>query len=106
VPVIVLTRRQLTAHTPHVELRSGDLAELVRELRTRYASIWMVGGATLATELVRSKLADELRITIAPIMLGGGTSFVDALGREQPLHLKDVTAYKNGFVEICYELES
>ena len=83
----------------------GDLGELVNErLRPRYESIWLVGGAALTRDFIRSKLADEIRLTIAPIILGGGTPFFDNIGREQELHLKDVTAYKNGFVELWYEL--
>jgi hypothetical protein len=29
---------------------------------------------------------------------------VDHVGQEHPLHLKDVTAYKNGLVELWYEI--
>jgi dihydrofolate reductase len=50
-------------------------------------------------------LADEIRLTIVPILLGDGTPFFDQVGRERPLHLKDVTAYKNGMVELWYEIK-
>ncbi len=36
--------------------------------------------------------------------LGDGTLFFDHIGQEQALHLKDVTAYKSGMVELCYEI--
>ncbi len=39
-----------------------------------------------------------------PIILGDGTLFFDQIGQEQPLHLKDVTAYKSGMVELYYEI--
>ncbi len=39
-----------------------------------------------------------------PIILGDGTLFFDHIGQEQALHLKDVTAYKSGMVELCYEI--
>lgn len=38
-----------------------------------------------------------------PILLGDGTSFVE--GVEQALHLKGVTADKNGMVEVWYEIK-
>ena len=38
-----------------------------------------------------------------PIILGDGPMFFDR-GQEQALHLKDVTAYKSGMVELWYEL--
>lgn len=106
VPAVVLTRRDLSADRESVEFYSGDLVELVNErLTPRYKNIWLVGGPTLAKDFIRLKLVDELRISIVPILLGGGTLFVDHIGREQPLHLKDVTAYKDGTVELVYELK-
>jgi hypothetical protein len=39
-----------------------------------------------------------------PVILGDGTLFFDQIGQEQALHLKDVTAYKSGMVELCYEI--
>lgn len=69
-------------------------------------SIWVVGGSIIAREFLRLKLAHEIRIAIVPILIGEGTPFFDNIGREQPLHLKDVTAYKNGMVELCYEIKT
>jgi dihydrofolate reductase len=62
------------------------------------------GGAMLAKDFIRLKLADEIRQIILPIILGDGLPFFDQIGQEQTLHLKDVTAYKNGMVELCYEI--
>ena len=105
VPTIVLTHRNLPADRESVAFYSGDLHKLVNErLKPSYKNIWVVGGAMLAKDFLRLKLADELRIAIMPIMLGDGTPFVDHLGHEQALHLKDVTAYKNGLVELWYEI--
>ncbi len=64
----------------------------------------MVGGEMLANELIQLQLADEIRLTIVPTILGEGKLFFDHIGGEQALHLKDVTAYKNGMVEMCYEV--
>jgi dihydrofolate reductase len=105
VPTIVLTHRKLPPVHDGIELYAGDLAALVNErLKRRYASIWVVGGAAVVKELIRLGLADEIRYTIVPILIGGGTPFFDELGLEQALHLKDVTAYKNGMVELRYEI--
>lgn len=105
VPTTVLTTRTLRAERPSVEFYSGDLSKLVNEqLKRRYKSIWLVGGAVPVKDFIRQGLADEIRLTILPVILGGGKSFFDSIGREQPLHLKDVTAYKNGMVELWYEI--
>jgi dihydrofolate reductase len=103
-PTIVLTTRQLPADRKTVEFYSGDLNNLVNDrLKPRFRNIWVVGGAAVAKDFIRLKLADDIRITIIPVLLGDGTLFVDHVGAEHPLHLKDVTAYKNGLVELWYE---
>lgn len=58
----------------------------------------------LAKDFIRLKLADEIRLSVLPIILGEGTLFLDQVGHERALHLKDVTAYKSGMVELWYEL--
>jgi dihydrofolate reductase len=73
-------------------------------LKPNYKNVWLVGGATLAKDFIRLNLADEIRQLIMPIILGDGTPFFDQIGQEQALHLKDVTAYKSGMVELCYEI--
>ena len=59
----------------------------------------------VARDFIRLKLADEIRLSIIPIILGEGTLFLDQIGQEQKLHLQDVTAYKNGMVELRYEIK-
>lgn len=105
VPTIVLTHRDLPADRESVEFYSGDLNKLVNDrLKPSYKNIWLVGGAMLAKEFIRLKLVDDIVIAIMPIILGDGTLFVDHIGQERLLHLKDVTAYKNGVVELWYEV--
>ena len=105
VPTIVLTHRDLPADRENVEFYSGDLNKLVNDrLKPNYKNIWLVGGAMLAKDFIRLKLADDIRLSIMPIILGDGTLFLDNIGQEQALHLKDVTAYKNGLVELWYEI--
>jgi len=105
VPTIVVTHRNLRIDRPNVELYSGDLHNLVNErLKPNYRNVWLAGGAILAKDFIRLKLADEIRLSILPIILGDGIPFFDHIGQEQVLHLLDVTAYKNGMVELHYEI--
>ena len=105
VPTIVVTHRKLPIDRQNIETYSGDLNRLVNErLKPNYKNVWLVGGAILANDFIRLNLADEIRQSIMPIILGDGTPFFDHIGQEQALHLKDVTAYKSGMVELCYEL--
>jgi dihydrofolate reductase len=105
VPTIVLTHRKLPIDRQNIETYSGDLNKLVNgRLKPNYKNVWLVGGAKLIKDFIRLNLVDEIRQSILPIMLGDGTPFFDQIGQEQALHLKNVTAYKNGMVELCYEI--
>jgi len=105
VPTIIVTHRNLPVDRKNIEFYSGDLNKLVNErLKPNYKNVWLVGGAMLAKDFIRLNLADEIRQSILPIMLGDGIPFFDQIGQEKALHLKNVTAYKNGMVELHYEI--
>jgi dihydrofolate reductase len=105
VPTLVLTQRNLAADRKSIEFYSGDLKKFVSDkLNSKYKNVWVVGGAAVVKDFLRLGLVDEIRQTIVPIILGDGTLFFDYVGQEQALHLKDTTAYKNGMVELWYEL--
>jgi dihydrofolate reductase len=106
VPTIVVTNRNLPIERKNIEIYSGDLDKLVNErLKPSYRHVWVAGGAMLAKDFIRLKLADEIRLSVLPIILGDGTLFFDHIGQEQLLHLKDVTAYNTGIVELWYEIK-
>jgi dihydrofolate reductase len=104
-PTIVVTHRNLPINRQNIETYSGNLNKLMNErLKPNYKNVWLVGGAMLAKDFIQQKLANQIRLSIMPIILGDGIPFFDHIGQEQALHLKDVTAYKNGIVELCYEM--
>lgn len=104
-PMIVVSSRTLPVERPNIEFYSGELPDLVSgRLKPHYRNVWLVGGPMLAREFIRSGLANEIRLSILPILLGNGVLLFDQLGLELPLHVKNVTAYKNGLVELHYEI--
>src|SRR5271156_361763 len=106
-PTVVVTNRELPSMMESVEFYSGDLKKLVDEiLAPRYGSIWLVGGAMLGQSFLRLDLVDEIRLMIAPVTLGEGLHLFGNPGTEQKWHLKNVVAYKNGFVELSYSRQS
>ena len=102
-PTVVVTGREWPPARKSVEFYAGDLKSLVDvKLAPRYRNIWLVGGAMLCQRFLALGLVDEIRLTIAPVLLGEGLRlFGDSL-REERWNLKDVVAYKNGFVELSY----
>ena len=102
-PTIVLTRRTLSSSKKSVEFYAGDLKTLVREkLAQRFRSIWLVGGAMLCQHFLELGLVEEIRLTIAPVLLGDGLRLFGDLSAEQNWNLRNVVAYKNGFVALTY----
>jgi dihydrofolate reductase len=105
-PTFVLTTRDLPRRRSTIEFYSGDLAELVNErLRPRFPSIWFVGGGIVCSECLRRGLADEIRYSIIPVLIGEGVPFFGNHGGDIPLHLVAVTPYRNGLVELHYEVQ-
>jgi dihydrofolate reductase len=102
-PAVVVTSRELPSTRESVEFYSGDLKRLVSEvLAARYGNIWLVGGAMLGQSFLRLGLVDEIRLMIAPVLLGDGLHLFGTSGVEQKWRLMNVVAYKNGFVELSY----
>jgi dihydrofolate reductase len=104
-PTFVLTSRQLPRKRETVEFYSGDLTRLVNErLKPAFRSIWFVGGGAVAGECLRLGLADEVRYSIMPVLIGDGISFFEGLDKDVALHLMEVTAYDGGMVALRHEV--
>ena len=101
-PTIVVTSRKLSSARKTVEFCSDDLTTLVKEkLAPRYKNIWLCGGAMLSQRFLELGLVDEIKLTVAPVLLGDGLRLFGPMTQQQ-WNLKNVVAYKNGFVELTY----
>jgi dihydrofolate reductase len=104
-PTFVLTHRELPRVRETIEFYSGDLKSLVNDrLRPKFGSIWFAGGGVLSANCLRLGLADEVRYSILPVLIGDGIRFFETLDRDVALHLMEVKAYKNGTVELRYQV--
>lgn len=104
-PTFVLTRRALPKTRSTVEFYAGDLGRLVGErLKPNFNEIWFVGGGEVSGECLRLRLADEVRYSIVPMLIGSGIPFFRQLDTDVALHLLEVTAHKSGMVELRYEV--
>jgi dihydrofolate reductase len=104
-PTFVLTSRDLPRTRDTVEFYSGDLAQFVNgQLRPRFRAIWFVGGGAVAGDCLRLGLADEVRYSILPIVIGDGIPFFEKRDTDIALHLAEVKAYKSGMVALRYEV--
>jgi dihydrofolate reductase len=60
----------------------------------------------VAGECLRRGLADDVRYTIAPVLIGAGIPFFEGLDRDVALHLAEVTAYKSGMVALRHAVRT
>jgi dihydrofolate reductase len=106
-PTFVLTHRDLPRTRDNVKFHSGDLSRfVVEQLRPRFHNIWFVGGGAVCGECLRLGLADEVRYSILPVLIGEGIGFFEKLDRDVALHLVDVKGYKSGMVELHYQVQA
>jgi dihydrofolate reductase len=106
-PTFVLTTRDLPRTRNSVEFYSGDLTQLVNgRLRPSFRSIWFVGGGVVSGECLRLGLAEEVRYSLLPILIGDGIRFFERLDSDLALHLTEVKAYKSGTVALSYEVRA
>jgi dihydrofolate reductase len=104
-PTFVLTSRDLPKTRDTVEFYAGDLARLVDErLKPAFGNIWFVGGGAVSGECLRLGLADEVRYSLLPVLIGDGLRFFDRLDTDVALHLTEAKAYQSGMVALCYEV--
>jgi dihydrofolate reductase len=104
-PTFVITGRELPRTRKNVEFYSGDLTQFVNgRLRPTFRAIWFVGGSVVSSEILRLGLADEIRYSMLPILIGDGIPFFANLDKDIALHLVEVKAYESGTVELRYEV--
>lgn len=73
-------------------------------LKPTFRSIWFVGGGAVSGECLRLGLANEVRYSILPILIGDGISFFEGLDKDVELHLLEVKAYRSGVIALRHEV--
>ena len=79
----------------------GEAVARLRELHeSEGGTLLVMGSPTLARTLLREGLADELRLMIEPVLLGGGKSIFPADGALRTLELVSAVTSGTG-VQVC-----
>jgi dihydrofolate reductase len=88
----------------YVKFINEDVIEFSKNLKNREGkNIWIVGGGELLHTFIKEELIDELRVTIAPILLGKGIPLFKNNEFQTRLSLKSTTSF-NQFVELHYDV--
>ncbi|WP_010275220.1 dihydrofolate reductase family protein [Paenibacillus senegalensis] len=92
-------------NTEEVQFVHGDIPAFVDQLKTREGkNIWLVGGGQLLHSFLENDLVDELIVTVAPAVLGGGIPLFPEGKYQLELRLKGMRRF-NQFVELHYEVK-
>ncbi|MEU6859815.1 dihydrofolate reductase family protein [Glycomyces sp. NPDC046736] len=106
-PTWVLTSRELPA-VPGADIRfaRGDVAAVHAEMTEAAGEkdLWIVGGGDLVGQFFDAGLLDEIRVSVAPVFLGGGAPLLPR--RILSHHLELVEAKAIGqFANLAYRVK-
>ena len=86
----------------NARLATGGVADEVAKLKEQPGKDLAVGGAGLASTLMRLGLIDEYRLFISPVILGGGTPYFPALDERINLELVETQTFGSRVVYVRY----
>ncbi|UZX05238.1 dihydrofolate reductase [Arthrobacter sp. CDRTa11] len=107
VPSYVVTHDRSLAVRGNTTLFSGDLRELVGDIKSSIPDnkdICVFGGAQLLTQFIELELLDELGVSIIPVVLGGGVPFLGRTSQSTKLELLECRSFPSGIVLLNYRL--
>lgn len=86
-------------------LISDNIRERIHAIKEESGKdIWLFGGASLTSTLMKEKLVDELWLSIHPILLGKGKPLFADIGERISLRLIASKVYDTGLVSLSYEV--
>jgi dihydrofolate reductase len=102
---IVVSRTLEKADWENSRLVKDNIAEEVQHLKEQPGrDLAIFGSSDLTTSLLQMGLVDELRIMVAPIVLGRGKRLFAGIDRELHLQLLATTAFRSGNVLLRYRV--
>ena len=106
-PKVLVSRTRTDAgHNTRVIGGDGDAVAALAQLRAQANGDIGVGGATLATQLLRAGLLDELILFVHPVVLGAGRPLFDDLDSPVELDLLEHRAFDEGVTLHRYAVRS
>ena len=103
-PKYVASRTLRGPLTWNATLLEGDLAESMRDLKSRHSGNLVVTGAgELARNLLGTGLVDEVWLLVSPYLWPVGPRIFDGVGAVR-LELVSTTTYRSGAVQLSYRV--
>jgi dihydrofolate reductase len=102
---IVFSRSLETVTSERTRIERSFDPDAIREMKASADKDISIGGPTLAAQAIGAELVDEIRLFLAPIIVGGGTRALPD-GVRLPLELLDERRFDNGMVYLRYRTTS
>jgi dihydrofolate reductase len=83
-------------------LVSGDVANVLAEIRREIDGDLEVGAANLAAQFIERGLVDEYNVVVHPVSIGAGTPMFPTLPQPLRLHLTETKRFESGVVALTY----
>lgn len=99
----IVFSRTLEQVQGNARLVRDNVAEEITKLKAQPGKDMVVGGANIASSLMRLGLIDEYRLFVHPVVLGSGTPMFPALGDKIKLRLVETRTFGFGVVYLCYQ---
>ena len=106
-PVIVLSSKKIKIPEylkDKVLVESGEPVEVVKKLVAEGMHHLYIDGGKTIQRFLKDHLIHEITITQIPVLLGDGIPLFGKTGNEIQLKLLESTQFKNGFVQLRYEV--
>ncbi|MEM9925755.1 MAG: dihydrofolate reductase family protein [Cyanobacteria bacterium P01_D01_bin.50] len=102
----VFSRTMKESPDDQVKLVSENAIALVKSLKNKAGkSIYLCGGANLATMLFTENLIDEISLKVNPFVMGSGIPLFGEAINQTLLELRDSKIYENGVVLLDYAIK-
>jgi dihydrofolate reductase len=100
---IVFSRTLNEATWNNTKLVKGGLVDEVRKMKNEAGpDMAILGSGSIVSQLATAGLIDEFQVMVNPVILGGGRTMFDDVGRKLNLKLANTRAFRNGNVLLNY----
>lgn len=100
---LVASRTLPASKHPNVRVIGDDIAGALRaEKQKAGGDIMIFGSPTLTRALAAAELVDEWRLTLQPVILGGGLPLFDKLEKRAQLELRSSKTFGTGVIAAHY----
>jgi len=87
-----------------IEMYSGDIQDLIIKLESSgFKHAYIDGGSTI-TSFINLELINEMTITKAPVLLGGGKPLFGKINKNVKLENAKASSFPNDFIQVKYSV--